>query len=97
MSETVEAGVPADVYEAVEAIMARVDAGADLSTEQCVAEGILAERAKAIFAAAAYLDGMADNAKDHGAVSAESYHKAYEQGIREAADCLRAMSGVSNG
>lgn len=41
---------------------------------------------------ATYLDGMAENAKNHGYIDATSYHKAYEQGIREAADALRATA-----
>jgi len=89
--------VPQDIYEAVEAIMADVDAGADLSTEQCIARGIMAERRRAFVAAASYLEDMADNAHNHGYVDATSYHKAYEQGVREAAACLRALSGQSDG
>lgn len=36
--------IPQDVWDAVEAIMAEVDAGADLSTEECISLAILAER-----------------------------------------------------
>lgn len=41
---------------------------------------------------AAYLDGMADNAPRHGYVDATSYHKAYEQGVREAAAAVRKLA-----
>lgn len=48
-------------------------------------------------AVADYLDGMADNAPRHGAVDATSYHKAYEQGVREAARALRMKAEKANG
>lgn len=53
-----------------------------------VARAIVAER----LAGAAYLDGMADNARNHGYVDATSFHKAYEQGVREAAEALRGRA-----
>lgn len=40
---------------------------------------------------AEFLDGMADSAPRHGYVNAESFHKAYEQGVREAAEALRSL------
>lgn len=41
---------------------------------------------------AEFLDGMADDSPRHGYVNAESFHKAYEQGVREAAEALRMLA-----
>ncbi len=40
----------------------------------------------------AHLEAMADAAPLHGYVDASSYHKAYEQGVREAAKAVAALA-----
>jgi hypothetical protein len=44
-----------------------------------------------------YLEGMAENARNHGYIDASSFHAAYEQALREAIVAIRSGAAIRKG